>query len=126
MATMVHVIAEGYHPHNTWELRPDGLYELAGAARALTDTQVRVCTQTRPMWEDCACWDTAQGHVCPLADCAVMLADRTERERAVAEGEVCGCAPGTGLGCEAPVCVIDGEPRFPSPYGVATLGFSLD
>lgn len=103
MATMVHVTREGYHPHNTWQLRPDGLYELAGAVRAFTEPEVTVCTQTHPVWEDCACWDTPQGHVCPLPDCLMTQADRRTREAAHT------CGPGIGYGCAAPGCDGDSD-----------------
>lgn len=112
---LFHVIADGFHPHNTWERRPDGLYDLAGSAYAFRDDEVKRCTRATRSGT-CACWQTGRGrgHSCP-------------REGCTGTGEeVCGCVPGVGLGCEAPVCVIDAEPRFISPYGAATLGFSLD
>ncbi len=84
MAIMVHVIKDGYHPHNTWERRPDGLYELAGSVYAFTDDQVKVCAQTEPTYQECACWETLEGHRCPKPDCLVALADRRAREEQAA------------------------------------------
>jgi hypothetical protein len=42
------------HPNNLWTRRADGLFELAGAAYAFDDSQVRKCTG-RDRWGGCAC-----------------------------------------------------------------------
>ena len=51
---LYHVIADGVHPRNQWERRPDGLYALSGSAYAFRDDQVRVCT-AQGYDDPCAC-----------------------------------------------------------------------
>lgn len=67
---LFHVVGlEGFHPHNIWEMRPDGLFELSGSVYAFRDEDVRECTSNN--WgESCTCWATPEGkHVCPREGC---------------------------------------------------------
>lgn len=42
-----HVIGvKGFHPNNTWERRPDGLYVHTGSVYAFTDAQIQACGTT--------------------------------------------------------------------------------
>lgn len=51
-----HVLGLPYvHPGNLWTLREDGLYELAGSARAFDGSQVVPCTSYNSQTGDCSC-----------------------------------------------------------------------
>lgn len=43
------------HPGNLWTLREDGLYELAGSARAFDSAQIVPCTSYDGRTGDCSC-----------------------------------------------------------------------
>lgn len=60
-ARFVHVIAVGHHPHNRWQARPDGLYELAGSVHALDHHELRECASSAPAPVRCACFTRDDG-----------------------------------------------------------------